>query len=94
MRQSKLIKGNSLGRVSFPNLTNISFRVVTFVLKRFFICVADSLLLCAEPLCPTWPESDETARRRLFCRRAEGYGNVCACANPAPISFRPQSVSL
>jgi len=29
-------------------------------------------------------------RRRAFCQRVEGYGRVCDCKYPAPISLRPE----
>lgn len=40
-----------------------------------------------------WPASGETERRRAFCSSVEGYGRVCDCDFPAPISFKPTKVS-
>ncbi|KAK3870180.1 hypothetical protein Pcinc_024567 [Petrolisthes cinctipes] len=34
-----------------------------------------------------WPEGEEQHRRREFCGHIEGYGSVCACTDPAPLSF-------
>ncbi|CAG0893969.1 unnamed protein product, partial [Cyprideis torosa] len=34
-----------------------------------------------------WADTPENARRREFCSKVEGYGSVCACQDPAPISF-------
>ena len=36
--------------------------------------------------CPQWPDDDVTRRRREFCDHIEGYGSVCSCHDPAPIS--------
>ncbi|KAK7601264.1 hypothetical protein V9T40_008705 [Parthenolecanium corni] len=40
----------------------------------------------------SWSENNETERRRTFCNQVEGYGNVCSCKNPLPISFNPAPV--
>lgn len=40
-----------------------------------------------------WPETEENRRRRSFCNRIEGYGQVCSCSDPAPLSFHPEQVS-
>lgn len=37
-------------------------------------------------------EPDEDARRRAFCSRIEGYGSVCDCSRPAPISFKSERI--
>ena len=37
-----------------------------------------------------WPETEENRRRRSFCNRIEGYGQVCSCSDPAPLSFHPE----
>ena len=36
-----------------------------------------------------WPGSDllERERRKNFCGHIEGYGSVCSCSEPAPLSF-------
>ncbi|XP_050425936.1 protein O-linked-mannose beta-1,2-N-acetylglucosaminyltransferase 1-like [Adelges cooleyi] len=36
-----------------------------------------------------WPDSEENARRKIFCNNIEGYGNVCSCFNPDPLIFSP-----
>ena len=37
--------------------------------------------------CPLWGNGTAAARRREFCDRYEGYGQVCACAeDPLPVS--------
>ncbi|WAR23362.1 PMGT1-like protein [Mya arenaria] len=37
--------------------------------------------------CASWPDTPETARRREFCQKYEGYGAVCSCGAPEPLSF-------
>ena len=39
-----------------------------------------------------WPPTEENERRREFCSRVEGYGSVCHCRQPAPITFQPKTV--
>ncbi|XP_037086443.1 LOW QUALITY PROTEIN: protein O-linked-mannose beta-1,2-N-acetylglucosaminyltransferase 1-like [Pollicipes pollicipes] len=58
-----------------------------------------AVLVRAEvPLVPTedtecaWPDSEETRRRREFCDSIEGYGSVCACAEPAPLQFNAEPI--
>ncbi|PAA88898.1 hypothetical protein BOX15_Mlig001922g5 [Macrostomum lignano] len=41
-----------------------------------------------DPICPSWPPSEDTTRRRRFCQLAEGFNNVCDCSTPAAISFQ------
>lgn len=41
-----------------------------------------------------WPDTEENRLRRDFCSRVEGYGSVCDCDQPAPISFHPAPVCL
>lgn len=36
--------------------------------------------------CQAWPSSEESKRRHEFCDNYEGYGLVCNCEDPAPIS--------
>jgi len=43
--------------------------------------------------CDLWPKNPENRRRSDFCDRMEGYGSVCSCADPAPISFAPDPIS-
>lgn len=50
--------------------------------------------------CPEWtrqadgqPDPEANRRRAYFCSRVEGYGRVCDCQYPAPITFRPAKVS-
>lgn len=45
----------------------------------------------AEDEC-SWPNNEEGKRRKAFCSRVEGYGSVCSCEGPAPISFKPAKV--
>lgn len=40
-----------------------------------------------------WPDTEENRRRRSFCNRIEGYGQVCSCSDPALLSFNPEPVS-
>lgn len=36
----------------------------------------------------------QLARRRRFCSRIEGYGDVCSCVKPAPLDFHPLPVRI
>ncbi|GFO13328.1 protein o-linked-mannose beta-1,2-n-acetylglucosaminyltransferase 1 [Plakobranchus ocellatus] len=36
-----------------------------------------------------WPNNSEGRRRKAFCSKVEGYGSVCHCKGPAPITFQP-----
>ncbi|KAL1130280.1 hypothetical protein AAG570_013218 [Ranatra chinensis] len=40
----------------------------------------------------TWADSEENIRRKQFCDRIEGYGSVCSCDEPAPLTFSPEPV--
>ena len=43
-----------------------------------------------ETQCSRWPaDSQETSRRKAFCNRIEGYGSICSCDSPAPLTFAP-----
>lgn len=44
--------------------------------------------------CPRWPDTPETSRRRSFCNHIEGYGSVCSCDTPAPLSFTPPQLAV
>ena len=52
------------------------------------------LLSEQENTCTNWPKNDVGLRRREFCNRFEGYGNVCSCDDPAPIDFTPKQVFI
>lgn len=47
--------------------------------------VAENIVNCK------WDDSDATKRRREFCGKYEGYGNVCNCDNPLSLEFDPPS---
>jgi len=40
-----------------------------------------------------WIDNEENRRRKSFCNKVEGYGQVCSCTDPAPLSFNHQPVS-
>ncbi|XP_013404998.1 protein O-linked-mannose beta-1,2-N-acetylglucosaminyltransferase 1-like [Lingula anatina] len=40
-----------------------------------------------------WPDDEVNKRRRSFCDKVEGYGSVCSCTDPAPITFQPDTIS-
>lgn len=42
-----------------------------------------------ESKCP-WSTTD--SKRQDFCDKVEGYGRVCDCDNPAPLTFHPPKV--
>ncbi|PVD23743.1 hypothetical protein C0Q70_17016 [Pomacea canaliculata] len=39
-----------------------------------------------------WLNDEVSRRRRSFCSKVEGYGSVCACDDPAPITFSPDEL--
>ncbi|XP_050526842.1 protein O-linked-mannose beta-1,2-N-acetylglucosaminyltransferase 1-like isoform X2 [Daktulosphaira vitifoliae] len=39
-----------------------------------------------------WPNSEENIRRKHFCNNIEGYGNICVCNNPDPLTFFPPAL--
>lgn len=41
-----------------------------------------------------WDQSVLNQRRKSFCNKVEGYGDICNCQNPHPIQFTPQKVSF
>lgn len=61
---------------------------------------APVLLRVEVPLIPVeesecdWPDTEENRRRRAFCNHIEGYGSVCSCTDPAPLSFNPENVPV
>jgi beta-1,2-N-acetylglucosaminyltransferase len=34
-----------------------------------------------------WSDSEESRRRKSFCSHIEGYGSVCSCSEPAPLTL-------
>ncbi|KAL5022574.1 hypothetical protein ScPMuIL_001729 [Solemya velum] len=34
-----------------------------------------------------WPDNEVNQRRKMFCSKREGYGDVCSCSQPAPLTF-------
>lgn len=36
-----------------------------------------------------WPETSLNKKRREFCTKYEGYGSLCHCAKPLPLSHSP-----
>ncbi len=40
-----------------------------------------------------WPATAENIRRKAFCSKYEGYGQLCDCATPISLSLSPPSVS-
>ena len=44
------------------------------------------LISSADANCTLWPDDEINRRRREFCDHIEGYGSVCSCEDPAPIS--------
>ena len=53
-----------------------------------------SLVSQAEAGCTAWQSQPDGHRRIEFCEQVEGYGQVCDCDDPAPISFHPAEVSV
>lgn len=43
-----------------------------------------------ESECVAWSDGELNKRRRTFCAKVEGYGSICSCRDPAPISFSPE----
>merc|ERR1719245_2595233 len=54
-----------------------------------YISAEIPLSSASESRCESWPEGEETQRRRRFCDKIEGYGSVCSCNDPSPITFNP-----
>lgn len=36
-----------------------------------------------------WPETQQNMKRQEFCAKYEGYGSLCHCAKPLPLSYSP-----
>ncbi|CAI8010201.1 Protein O-linked-mannose beta-1,2-N-acetylglucosaminyltransferase 1, partial [Geodia barretti] len=49
---------------------------------RVTVPLTDDAVVC------DWPDSPENRKRRSFCSRYEGYGSLCHCSNPLPLSIR------
>ncbi|KAJ1519905.1 hypothetical protein ONE63_004143 [Megalurothrips usitatus] len=49
-------------------------------------------LLSAEESECNWSDTEENRRRRDFCNHIEGYGSVCSCQDPAPVTFSPEPI--
>ena len=47
----------------------------------------DSLVEC------DWPRTAENELRRSFCSKYEGYGALCHCAKPLPLSVKSPPLS-
>ena len=47
----------------------------------------DSLVEC------DWPKTKENELRREFCSKYEGYGALCHCAKPLPLSVKSLPLS-
>lgn len=47
------------------------------------------ILSAAETLCK-WPYTPENERRATFCAQYEGYNDLCNCAHPLPLNFKPK----
>ena len=37
-----------------------------------------------------WPDTPTNRKRREFCAKHEGYGVLCHCARPLPLTFDPE----
>ncbi|CAG2114436.1 unnamed protein product, partial [Medioppia subpectinata] len=40
-----------------------------------------------ESECQAWGEGEDSERRKNFCSHIEGYGSVCSCSEPAPLTL-------
>ncbi len=47
------------------------------------IVIPDTVVEC------DWPKTPENEKRLKFCSKYEGYGSLCHCAKPLPLSFHP-----
>ncbi|RUS90151.1 hypothetical protein EGW08_002118, partial [Elysia chlorotica] len=74
--------GNKIGEKhsKAPNLNSWGERVELQI---------KATLVNSEDIGCQWPNDDEGKRRKAFCSKVEGYGSVCHCSGPAPISFKP-----
>ena len=39
-----------------------------------------------------WPDTPQNLKRREFCAKYEGYGSLCHCAKPLPLTFTPPAL--
>ncbi len=56
------------------------------------VCVCDGRVTRAAYECD-WPATAENIRRKAFCSKYEGYGQLCNCAAPIPLTLSPPNVS-
>lgn len=52
--------------------------------------LAVTVPLAGEQLVCDWPDTDENEIRRKFCSRHEGYGALCDCSHPLPITIKSE----
>lgn len=41
-----------------------------------------------------WPDTPENRRRKTFCSKYEGYGALCHCANPLPLTIKSPKLEV
>lgn len=73
--------GEDVGKSPDPQNWGADVRLTVTIAKP------DSLVEC------DWPDTEENRRRVKFCSRYEGYGSLCHCANPLPLSVKPLLLS-
>ncbi|KAK3092046.1 hypothetical protein FSP39_024700 [Pinctada imbricata] len=73
--------GESQGKA--PDLSNWG--------EKITLTASIPLSLIKDSACK-WPHSEENDRRTAFCNKVEGYGKVCSCDDPEPITFNPESL--
>ncbi|XP_065904612.1 protein O-linked-mannose beta-1,2-N-acetylglucosaminyltransferase 1-like [Dysidea avara] len=52
--------------------------------------LAVTIPLANEQLICDWPDSKDNIARRNFCSRYEGYGELCDCSHPLPITIKTE----
>ena len=58
------------------------------VMVQVTVPIQDSVVEC------DWPATVENTRRRKFCSKYEGYGALCHCAKPLPLTIKSPSLAV
>lgn len=70
---------------------NMNLHLHLWLRIHLHLCLQIYLHTVVDSKC-SWPEND--SRRQNFCEKMEGYGKVCDCDDPAPITFSPPKVNI
>lgn len=70
-------RGEDVGKSPNTNEWGLPLRLTVTLLKSESVTECD------------WPETTENERRRHFCSKYEGYGSLCHCSDPLPLTIKP-----